>query len=140
MEMKKTLGAIVAGFAVQFAGLFVIHGVWLKQDYINTADLWRTQDAMMHRMWIMLVADLIFVIGAVWIYARGVENKPWVGQGIRFGILLALVSPINGSLAGYVLLPISHLLVVKWMIGEGLLAIVLGLVIAAICKPKLATA
>jgi hypothetical protein len=140
MGMKKAFGAIVAGFAVQFAGLFVIHGVWLKQDYINTADLWRTNDAMMHRMWIMLVADLIFVIGAVCIYARGVENKPWVGQGIRFGILLALVSPISSSLAGYVMLPVSYVLVVKWMISEALLAIVLGLVMAAIYKSKPSTA
>ena len=140
MEMKKTLGAIVAGFAVEFTGLFLIHGVWLKQDYLDTANLWRGQEAMMHRMWIMLVADLILVIGAVLIYVRGVEHKPWMGQGIRFGILLALISPVSGSLAGYVMVPVNYLLVLKWICGEGLLCVVLGLVIAGICQPKTASA
>lgn len=140
MDIKRTAGAIVAGYVVQFVGLFLIHVVWLKQDYMDTAALWRTQDALAHRMWIMLVADLLFVIAAVLIYARGVESKPWVGQGIRFGILLALLTTINGSLAAYVILPMSHLLAVKWIIGEGILNIVLGLVIAVICQPKPATA
>jgi hypothetical protein len=35
----------------------------------------------------MLLAILIYVFGAVLVYVRGVEQKPWIGQGIRFGIL-----------------------------------------------------
>ena len=26
-----------------------------------------------------------------WIYARGVENKPWLGQGLRFGVAVAFL-------------------------------------------------
>jgi len=139
MDMKKRLAAIVAGYIVELGGMFLIHSVWLKQDYMDTAGLWRTQDAMMHRMWIMIVADLLFAIGAVLIYERGVEQKSWVGQGIRFGILLAIVSTVFGSLGAYVFIPMPHMLAAKWIIGEGILCIVLGLVIAVICQPKLAT-
>ena len=138
--MKQKIIAIVAGFILQMAGLFLIHSVWLKQDYLNTASLWRPQEAAMSRGWAMLLAVLIYVIGAVWIYAEGVKPKPWIGQGIRFGILLALVVVVYGSLSGWVILPLPHMLVVKWIIGEGLLSIVFGLVIAAICQPKSATA
>ncbi len=28
----------------------------------------------------------------VWIYQRGTEDKPWVQQGLRFGIAIALVA------------------------------------------------
>ena len=28
----------------------------------------------------------------VWIYPRGTENKPWVQQGLRFGIAIALAA------------------------------------------------
>jgi hypothetical protein len=140
MEMKKTLGAIVAAFVVQVVGLYLIHGVWLKEAYVETAALWRTQEALMHRMWIMLLGDVIYVFGVVLIYARGVEQKPWLGQGIRFGILLALVTTVFGSLSAYVMVPVSHLLVLKWILGEGLLNVLLGLVVAFICQPKTAAA
>ena len=134
--MKKTIGAIVAGFLVQFGGLFLIHSVWLNQDYVNTASVWRSHEAMNARVWAMLLAILIYAVGAVLIYIRGVEAKPWIGQGIRFGVLLALVTVVYGSLSGWVIFPIPHMLAVKWIIGEGLLSVVFGLVVAAICQPK----
>ncbi|PYU05937.1 MAG: hypothetical protein DMG33_09550 [Acidobacteria bacterium] len=140
MDMKKTIGAIVAGYVVQFGGNFLIHGVWLKQDYINTASLWRSSEAMNSRMWAMFLGVLIYAVGAVLIYVRGVESKPWVGQGIRFGILLALVTTVCNSLISWVTMPMPHMLAVKWMVGEGLLAILFGLVVAAICRPKSAAA
>jgi hypothetical protein len=92
MAMKKTIGAIVASFILLSVGGYLIHSVWLAQDYVQHSDLWRTQDAMMHRLWSIYIANLIFSIGAVLIYVRGVEAKPWAGQGIRFGILLVLVT------------------------------------------------
>ena len=140
MDMKKTIGAIVAGYVVQFGGNFLIHGVWLKQDYINTASLWRSSEAMNSRMWAMFLGVLIYAVGTVLIYVRGVESKPWVGQGIRFGILLALVTTVCNSLISWVTMPMPHMLAVKWMVGEGLLAILFGLVVAAICRPKSAAA
>ena len=140
MAMKKTIGAIVAGFVVQLCGLFVIHSIWLKQDYLNTAYLWRALEAQVARTWAMLLGTLIYAAAAVMIYIRGVESKPWMGQGLRFGILLWLVTVVYSSLSGWVILPIPHMLAVKWMIGEGLLCLVFGLVVAAICQPRSAGA
>ena len=134
--MKKAIGAIAAGIVVQFGGLLVIHSVWLKQDYVNTASVWRAPEAAVARTWAMLLAVLIYVIGAVLVYIRGVESKPWIGQGIRFGILMALVTVVYGSLSAWVILPIPHMLVVKWILGESLLSVVFGLVVAAICQPR----
>jgi len=140
MNMKKTVGAMVAGFVLQMGGLFLIHSVWLIQDYMDTASVWRTQEQEQSRMWAMIAGVLLYVIAAVLIYVRGVEMKSWVGQGIRFGILLALVSTVYNSLALYVVLPIPHMLALKWMIGEGLLAILFGLLIAVIIQPKTTSA
>jgi hypothetical protein len=136
MAMKKTIGAIVASFILLSVGGYLIHSVWLAQDYVQHSDLWRTQDAMMHRLWSIYIANLIFSIGAVLIYVRGVEAKPWAGQGIRFGILLVLVTVIPQSLVEYFVYPLPHQLVLKWIIAGSLLTIIVGLVIAAICQPK----
>lgn len=136
IPMKKTIGAIIAGYVVQVGGLFVIHSMVLKQDYVNTASVWRSYEAHTARIWAMLLAVLIYVVGAVLIYVRGAEARPWVGQGIRFGILIALVSVVYGSLSGWVIMPIPHMLAVKWIVLESLLSVVFGLVVAAICQAK----
>ena len=128
--------AVVAGFLVQLVGLLLVHSVWLKQDYVNTAANWRTPEAQTARIWAMLLAILIYVVGAVLIYMQGVEQKSWIGQGVRFGILLALVSVVYGSLSGWVIMPVPHMLVVKWLVGESLLCVLFGLVVAGICQQK----
>jgi hypothetical protein len=136
MALKKTLGAIVASFILLSAGGYLIHVVWLAQDYQQHSDLWRAENAMHHRMLHIYIANLIFSIGAVLIYARGVEAKPWVGQGIRFGILLVLVTVIPNSLVQYFVYPLPHQLVLKWITGGSLLTLIVALAIAAICQPK----
>jgi hypothetical protein len=136
MALKKTLGAIVASFILLSVGGYLIHNVWLMQDYLQHSDLWRSPDAFVHRRPFLYIANLIFSIAAVLIYARGVEAKPWVGQGIRFGILLVLVTVIPNSLVQYVVYPLPHQLVLKWIIGGSLLTLIVALAIAAICQPK----
>jgi hypothetical protein len=136
MDMKKTAIAVVAGYVLQMGGSYLLHSVILMNSYMATADLWRTQEAMGHRMWEMLVAQFIFVLGAVLIYQRGVERKSPVGQGIRYGILLAMVSIVPASLIEYVTTPMPHRLAAHWIIGEGILCVLLGILIAFICQPK----
>jgi hypothetical protein len=136
MDMKKTIGAIVAGFILQLGGSYLIHSVILMSSYAETSFLWRTEDGISHRMWVMLIAQFIFVLGAVLIYQRGAERKSWVGQGIRFGILLAMVSSAPASLIQYVTTPLPHRIAIHWIVLEGVLAVLLGLLIAVICQPK----
>jgi hypothetical protein len=119
--------AVVAGFVLLAAGRYLIHGLWLAGVYAENAALWRTPIAMQHRVWVIQLANLILAAGAVLIYVRGVEPKPWLGQGVRFGILLALE---------YFTYPIPSTLAIQWIIGEGGLALLLGVLVAAICRPK----
>ena len=136
MDMKKTVGAIIAGYIFQFGTSYLIHEVILKSSYMDTAALWRTEDAMSHRLWIMLLAQFIFTVAAVLIYQRGVEKKSPVGQGIRFGILLAMVSVVPGSMINYVVTPVPHTLALHWILSEGVQCVLLALLIAFICQPK----
>jgi hypothetical protein len=55
---------------------------------------------------------------------------------IRFGVLLTLVAVVCGALSGWVILPIPHMLAVKWIVSESLLSVVFGLAVAGICKPS----
>jgi hypothetical protein len=136
MAMKKIIGAIVAAFVLLGAGRYLIHNVLLKGAYLDTSYLWRTPEAMLHRLWILQLANFVLAVAAVLIYVRGVEPKPWLGQGIRFGILLALVTTVPQSLIEYAVYPLPHRMAIHWIFLEGGLAVVLGVVVAAICRPK----
>ena len=42
----------------------------------------------------MIFAHVMMAGAFTWIYARGVENKPWLGQGLRFGLAVAFLAVI----------------------------------------------
>jgi hypothetical protein len=134
MSPKRMVQAAVAGFVLLGLGRYLIHGLWLIGVYAENASLWRTQDAMAHLRWAVQLANAFLAAAAVLIYVRGVEAKPWLGQGIRFGVLLVLVTAVPQSLVEYYTYPVSLTLAMQWILGEGLLAVLLGVVIAAICR------
>ena len=136
MDMKKIIGAVIGAFVLLVAGRYLIHEVWLKPDYMGLGDIMRSEASIMHRMWILQLGNFLFALAAVLIYARGVEAKSWVGQGIRFGILLAMASVLPQSMIEYSVYFVPHTLGVKWAIGESSITILMALLIAAICKPK----
>jgi hypothetical protein len=136
MTTTRKILAILAGAVLLGIGRYLIHGVWLIGTYRQNATLWRPESVMAHMSWVIQLANLILAVAAVLIYVRGVEAKPWVGQGLRFGILLALATGVSQSLLEYYTYPVPSGLMIQWIIGEGLLAVLLGVVIAAICRPK----
>jgi len=132
--MKKLVSATVLAYAWLMATGYLINGVWLMHDYMLSPDSWRPQADMQHKFWIMWVAELLFTVMFVWIYSRGLEKKSWVGQGIRYGIVMSLLVMIPESLYEYVIYRVHHILAVKWMVSGTAQFIVMGLLVAAIYK------
>jgi uncharacterized membrane protein len=69
-----------------------------------------------------------------YIYTRGRENKSWLEQGIRYGIVMTFMTVVPYSLSEYVVYIVPYMLAIKWMVAGGLQLILLGLIVAAICK------
>jgi hypothetical protein len=68
------------------------------------------------------------------VYARGKEEKPWIGQGIRYGILMTLFTVVPSTLNDYVVYNLPHTLVLHWIIAGLITLILMGLAAAAILK------
>jgi hypothetical protein len=66
----------------------------------------------------------------VWIYARGVEAKPWVAQGVRFGVAVALLTIVPSYLIYFVVQPMPGGVVIKQIIFDGVLLVILGTIVA----------
>lgn len=128
MNMKRLVLTIVVIFVVaNFTGFF-IHAIWLKQDYMPVANLYRAEGQ--EKMPFIVLAYLAFAIGSVWLYAHGVEDKPWLGQGVRFGIAMWLVMTIPWFFITYAVQPIPVILMAKQVISEAVDKVFLGIVTA----------
>ncbi|HEY9502958.1 MAG TPA: hypothetical protein VIR01_15085 [Pyrinomonadaceae bacterium] len=131
-KFRLVLTIVVVFIVANFTGFF-IHAIWLKQDYMPIANLYRPEGQ--EKMAFIVLAYLAFAIGSVWAYAHGVENKPWLGQGLRFGIVLWLILSVPWFFITYAVQPIPALLLAKQIIMEAIDKIVLGLIIAALYRP-----
>lgn len=134
MEPKRLIAAIVVGYVILMGLGYLIHEIWLMPVYHQYAPVWRLEEVMRHKMWINWVGQLLFTVVFVWVYTRGVEDKSWVGQGIRYGILMTLLAVVPAVLSAYVVYPIPYDLALKWMAGGAVQLIVLGLVVAGFCQ------
>ena len=81
----------------------------------------------------MFLAQLSMAGAFVWIYSRGVEPKPWLAQGMRFGVAVALLL-MPMFLIYYVVQPTPGALAVKQIVFEGILVLILGAVAAFFYK------
>jgi hypothetical protein len=73
---------------------------------------------------------VIFAAALVWIYQRGNEARPWLAQGLRFGLAIALLTAVPTYLIYYVVQPLPGNMVVMQIAYESILLLVLGVVIA----------
>jgi hypothetical protein len=133
MNMKKLVLTIIVVFVVANLTGFFIHAIWMRADYMQVANLYRPEGQ--EKMVFICLAYLSFAIGSVLVYARGVENKPWLGQGVRFGILMWLVLAVPSFFIAYAVQPIPTILMAKQVVYEGLDKILLGIITAALYRP-----
>ena len=82
---KKFAIAWLSIFVVWMIGSFIVHGVLLHDDYAKLPNLFRPEADAQQYFPLMILAHVIMAGAFAWIYARGVEARPWLGQGIRFG-------------------------------------------------------
>ena len=133
MNTKKFILTVVVIFIVANLTGFLIHAILLKADYMAIASLYRPMGQ--EKMLFINLAYLSFAIGSVWIYTKGVENKPWLGQGIRFGIAMWLILAIPSFFIAYAVQPVPMTLMTKQVLFEGVDKILLGIITAVLYRP-----
>ena len=133
MNTKKLVLTIVVVFIVANLTGFLIHAVLLAPDYMAVKEHYRPEGS--EKMLFINLAYLAFAVGSVLVYAKGVENKPWLGQGLRFGILIWLVLTIPSFFIAYAVQPVPATLLMKQVLFEGVDKLLLGAITAALYRP-----
>jgi len=117
-------------FIVWMAGSFVVHGVLLHDDYAQLPNLFRPEADARQFFHLMILAHVIMAGAFVWIYTRGMEARPWLAQGLRYGLAIALLTVVPIYTIYYVVQPMPGMHVVKQIVFDGILTLVLGAVVA----------
>lgn len=129
--MKQIIISSVVLFLVTMTFGFVVHGMLLHADYEATKLMRAPDDAEAH-FGSMLIAHVLMSVGFTLIYRCGVNDKPWLGQGVRFGLLWAIAGTIPIYLIYHAVQPFPGSLVLKQCIYDGIAVILSGVVVAAL--------
>ncbi|MGI9220394.1 MAG: hypothetical protein ACR2QS_05095 [Woeseiaceae bacterium] len=132
---KKFLISSLVVFVAWMVGSMLVHGVWLGKTYAALTELYRSEEGQMETFPVMILAHVIMSCAFVWIYRRGQEDGPWLQQGIRYGLAIALLAPIPTFMIYYAVQPLPVDMVVRQIIGDGMLVVVLGIIAAFLNKP-----
>lgn len=136
---KKFFIAWIVIFVVWMLGSFVVHGVLLHDDYAKLPNLFRPEADAQQYFPLMILAHIILAGAFAWIYSRGVEAAPWLPQGIRFGLAIALLTIVPTYMIYYVVQPMPGVHVIKQIVFDGILILILGVVAAYVYRQPVRT-
>jgi hypothetical protein len=127
---KKFAIAWLVLFVAWLLGSYVVHGLLLRPDYMQLTNLFRAEGDQQKYFPLMILAHMILSGAFVWIYARGVEAKPWMAQGMRFGFAVALLTVVPTYTIYFVVQPMPVQVVIKQIVFDGVLLVILGTIVA----------
>jgi hypothetical protein len=127
---RKALISVVAIFVLSMLFGFVVHGVLLKPDYLALGPMFRPDAEQAAYMTWMLLAHVSLAFAFVWVYLKGREATPFLGQGVRYGVAITLLWIVPMYLIYYSVQPMPGMLVVKQIVYEGICTVILGIVVA----------
>ena len=78
----------------------------------------------------LILAQAIFGVAFAWVYFQGKEDKPWLTQGIRFGIAIAALTVIPTYLIYHVVTPVPFALALKQIVYDTIRVVLMGIVLA----------
>ncbi len=134
---KKFVIAWIVLFVAWFMGSFIVHGLLLHSAYMQLTDLFRPEGEQQKYFPLMLLAHVILSGAFVWIYARGVEAKQWMPQGVRFGLAVALLTSVPTYMIYFVVQPMPAQVVIKQILFDGVLMVILGMIVAYMYRDTL---
>ncbi len=106
---------------------FLVHGIYLKEAYMQTADLWRPEAEikMILNTVVVLLAASIFTL----IYALLVDRKT-TGNAMTYGLLMGLSAGITMGYGFYAFSPIPYSMAATWFVTAIVEGLVAGILLA----------
>jgi hypothetical protein len=128
--MGKLVISSVVMFVMAFALSWFVHGYLLQGDYMQMLGWMRKPEDTHSLMPWMILAHALFAVAFSWIYLRGREDKPWLAQGIRYGLAIAVLTIAPTYLIYHVVTPVPLVVAFKQIIFDSVRVVLMGVVLA----------
>ncbi len=130
---KQFIISVVVLFVVTMILGFVVHGLLLSEAY-QASGLFRSEEDSQNYFQYMLLAHLFMAIGLTWVYRMGRQDKPWLQQGIRFGVAISVLITIPTYMIYYAVQPMPAGLVHQQLIYDSIAMVIVGITTALVNK------
>ena len=130
MNKQFVLSVVVLFVATMLTG-FIVHGYFLHDDSAKLVPgVVRTPTDAREHCGYMIVADIVMAIGLTWMYRQGRDNRPWPGQGVRFGLAVTTLMVVPWYLIYFAVQPMPSDVVAKQIVLGGIATVILGVIAA----------
>jgi hypothetical protein len=129
MDRKFAISAVVV-FVIGMGLGFFVHGVLLYGDYAKLPNVMRPPADAQAKMPLMVRAYISYAVAFTWIYLKGKEDKPWLAQGARYGLAIALLTAVPTFLIYHVVSQFPLDLAIKQIVFDSITIVLMGLVLA----------
>ena len=126
----KFVFAAAGAFITSFVLGFLFHGLLLSADYAALPAVYRGPQFRPGLFSLLILAQILMAVALVAIYRYGREERSFLGQGIRFGLLAAALSVIPCYLIGYAVTNIPAALAIKQIVLESINVVAMAVVVA----------
>jgi len=119
-------------FLMAFALSWFVHGVLLHGDYmqmLGSGAMRRPEDTHALMPW-MFLAHAAFGVALAWVYLQGREDRPWLAQGIRYGVAVACLAIVPTYLIYHVVTPVPLSVAFKQIVFDTIRLVLMGIVLA----------
>jgi hypothetical protein len=136
MNFARIAGAAVAAWVVSLPVGYVVNEILLKDMYRANAAAFRAEEALQANLPIGFAFTLLGFFAFAYAYAKGYEGTNGPMEGVRFGVLVAILLICFGLIWSYVTTPISGSLVAAMMIDVVVEFALYGAIVGAIYRPE----
>jgi hypothetical protein len=133
MNFGRVAVAAIAAWVAYLPMGYVVNEIVLKDIYAANAAALRAPDAM--NVWAGFAASLLGFFAFAYTYAKGYEGGDGMQEGVRFGVLVALLLTCFGTVWTYVTVPITGMLLFAWVVDAILEFSIYGAIVGAIYRP-----
>ncbi len=131
----KIIISVIVLFILSMALGFLVHGTLLLDEYSGLPNIYRSMEDSQNYFGFMIAGHVLIAIGLTWIYRMGHQpEKPWLTQGINFGLAIAVVSTIPLYLIYYAVQNAPASLATMQIVYDVPAVVIMGIVTAFINK------
>ncbi|MFO1322498.1 MAG: hypothetical protein U1F15_00375 [Burkholderiales bacterium] len=109
---------------------FLVHAMLLGPEYMKLPSLFRPEADAQNYFGFMLLAHVFIGFGLTWVYRQGRQAKPFLAQGVRFGVAMSVLIVVPMYLIYYAVQPMPGALVAKQIVFDSIGMVVMGIVAA----------